>query len=30
MSEGALEALAVAAGLVGAVIIVGYFLGLWK
>jgi hypothetical protein len=30
MSEGALEFLAVASGLVGAAIVIGYFLGLWK
>jgi hypothetical protein len=30
MSDGALELLAVIAGLVGAAIVVGYFLGLWK
>jgi hypothetical protein len=30
MSDGALELLAVVSGLVGAAIVVGYFLGLWK
>ena len=30
MSDGALEALAVLSGVVGAAIVVGYFLGFWK
>ena len=30
MSDGALEVLAVVSGLVGAVIVLGYLLGLWK
>ncbi len=30
MSEGVLEAIAVVSGLVGAAIVVGYLLGLWK
>jgi len=30
MSDGVLEIVAVVAGLVGAAIVVGYFLGLWK
>jgi hypothetical protein len=30
MSETALEFLALVAGLVGAAIVLGYFLGLWK
>jgi hypothetical protein len=30
MSDGVLEIVAVVAGLVGAAIVFGYFLGLWK
>jgi hypothetical protein len=30
MSDGVLEGLAVLAGIVGAVVVLGYFLGLWK
>jgi hypothetical protein len=30
VSDVALEAIAVVSGLVGAAILVGYFLGLWK
>jgi hypothetical protein len=30
MSDGALELVAVISGLVGAAIVVGYFLGFWK
>ena len=30
MSDGALEALAVVSALVGAAIVLGYFLGFWK
>jgi hypothetical protein len=30
MSDGALELVAVVSGLVGAAILLGYFLGLWK
>ena len=30
MSDGALEVLAIVSGLVGAAIVVGFFLGLWK
>jgi len=30
MSDAALEVLAIAAGLVGAAIVLGYFLGFWK
>lgn len=30
MSEAALEVIAVVAGVVGAAIVLGYFLGLWK
>ena len=30
MSDSALEILAVLAGLVGAAIVLGYFLGFWK
>ena len=30
MSETALEVIAVLAGVVGAAIVLGYFLGLWK
>jgi hypothetical protein len=30
VSDGALELLSVVAGLVGAAILVGYFLGFWK
>jgi hypothetical protein len=30
MSDGALEVVAIVAGLVGAAIVLGFFLGLWK
>jgi hypothetical protein len=30
MSDGALEVVAIVSGLVGAAIVVGFFLGLWK
>jgi hypothetical protein len=30
MSDAALEAIAVVAGVVGAAIVLGYFLGFWK
>jgi hypothetical protein len=30
MSDGALELVAIVSGVVGAAIVLGYFLGLWK
>jgi hypothetical protein len=30
MSEGALQAIAIVSGLVGAAVVIAYFLGVWK